>query len=45
MRSWTTIIALAVIFAFAIEFRPLDHFMISYLTSRGVNTTDTQVHK
>lgn len=43
MRSWTTIIALAVIFAFAIEFRPLDHFMTSYLASRGVNITDTQV--
>ncbi|XP_016658549.1 folate transporter 1-like [Acyrthosiphon pisum] len=43
MRSWTTIIALAVIFAFAIEFRPLDHFMTIYLTGRRVNITDTQV--
>lgn len=45
MRSWTTIIALAVIFAFAIEFRPLDHFMTSYFIDQGVNTTDTQVPK
>ncbi|XP_022167762.1 thiamine transporter 2-like isoform X2 [Myzus persicae] len=43
MRSWTTIIALAVIFAFAIEFRPLDHFMTSYFIDQGVNTTDTQM--
>ncbi|KAL4121013.1 hypothetical protein QTP88_013598 [Uroleucon formosanum] len=42
MCSWTAIITLAVIFAFVIEFRPLDHFMTSYLTSRGVNITDTQ---
>jgi len=45
MSSWTTIIALAVIFAFAIEFRPLDHFMTSYLIGQGINTTDTQVPK
>uniref|UniRef100_A0A2S2PS45 Thiamine transporter 2 n=1 Tax=Schizaphis graminum TaxID=13262 RepID=A0A2S2PS45_SCHGA len=38
MRGWTTIIALVVIFAFVIEFRPLDYFMISYLArSQGVN--------
>jgi len=45
MHSWTTIITLVVIFAFSIEFRPLDYFMTSYLASQGVNVTDTQVFK
>jgi len=43
MHSWTTIIALSVIFVFAVEFRPADHFMTSYFTSQGVKITDTQV--
>jgi len=46
MRGWTTIIALVVIFAFAIEFRPLDYFMTSYLArGQGVNVTDIKVLK
>lgn len=44
MHSWTTIIALVVVFAFAIEFRPLDHFMITYLTGPRVNITISQVN-
>lgn len=42
MHSWTTIITLVVIFAFSVEFRPLDYFMTSYLVGQGVNVTDTQ---
>lgn len=44
MHSWTTIIALVVVFAFAIEFRPLDPFMTTYLTSPRVNITISQVN-
>ncbi|CAH1737371.1 thiamine transporter 1-like [Aphis gossypii] len=42
MHSRTKIITLAVIFAFSIEFRPLDYFMTSYLAGQGENVTDTQ---
>lgn len=45
MHSRTKIITLAVIFAFSIEFRPLDYFMTSYLAGQGENVTDTQVFK
>lgn len=45
MHSWTKIITLVVIFAFSVEFRPLDYFMTSYLAGQGVNVTDTQVFK
>lgn len=44
MHSWITIIALVVVFAFAIEFRPLDHFMITYLTGPRVNINISQVN-
>lgn len=44
MHSWTTIMVLVVVFAFAIEFRPLDHFMTTYLTSPRVNITVSQVN-
>jgi len=45
MRTWTTIIALSVVFVFAMEFRPVDYFMTSYLTSQEMKITDTQVLK
>lgn len=44
MHSWTTIIALVVVFVFAIEFRPLDHYMYTYITSPRVNITESQVN-
>lgn len=43
MHSWTTIIVLVVVFGFAVEFRPLDHFMTAYLTDPPLNITTTQV--
>ncbi|XP_025423243.1 folate transporter 1-like [Sipha flava] len=42
MHSWTTIIALVVVFIFAVEFRPLDYFMTTYLTSPRLNITLSQ---
>lgn len=45
MRTWTAIIALSVVFVFAMEFRPADHFMTSYLTSHEIQITDIQVLK
>lgn len=44
MHSWTTIIVLVVVFGFAVEFRPLDHFMTEYLTGPPLNITTTQVN-
>lgn len=43
MHSWTTIIVLVVVFAFAIEFRPIDDFRTTYLTGPRVNVTESQV--
>lgn len=44
MHTWKTIIALVVVFAFGIEFRPLDPFMTTYLTGPRVNITVSQVN-
>ncbi|VVC24855.1 Reduced folate carrier,Major facilitator superfamily domain [Cinara cedri] len=43
MHSWTMIIVLVVVFGFAVEFRPTDHFMTAYFTGPRINITTAQV--
>lgn len=45
MHSWTTIVVLVVVFAFAAEFRPLDHYMTAFVTGPRVNVTVFQVNR